>query len=94
MTTRALAVASSLAAVVPRCAIAIGARARLPTSAPRRSARRARSSTPRTARSATATRATARATRAAPAPAPRNFTTGKFKIRTTPNGALPTTRIS
>jgi mono/diheme cytochrome c family protein len=25
-------------------------------------------------------------------PAPRNFTTGKFKIRTTPNGALPTTQ--
>jgi len=25
------------------------------------------------------------------APAPRDFTTGKFKIRTTPNGALPTT---
>src|SRR4030095_9544768 len=23
-------------------------------------------------------------------PKPRNFTTGKFKIRTTPNGALPT----
>src|SRR5215210_6619642 len=23
-------------------------------------------------------------------PRPRNFTTGKFKIRTTPNGALPT----
>ena len=23
-------------------------------------------------------------------PRPRNFTTGKFKVRTTPNGALPT----
>ena len=61
------------------------------TSAPRRSGSRARRSTSSTARSATATRATAKATpRRICSPGPRNFTTGKFKVRTTPNGALPT----
>ena len=64
---------------------------RVPTSGPRRSGSRARRSTSSTARSATARRGTAKATpRRICCPRPRNFTTGKFKVRTTPNGALPT----
>ena len=48
-------------------------------------------STRSSARSATARRATARASRRrALLPRPRDFTSGKFKIRTTPSGALPT----
>ena len=67
------------------------ARAAVLTSGPRRSGRRARGSISRTAPSATARRVTAKATPAPHLrPRPRDFTTGKFKVRTTPNGALPT----
>ena len=66
-------------------------RAQGPTSAPRRSARPASSSTTSTARSATARRATARATpRRTCSPGRATSPPGKFKVRTTPNGALPT----
>ena len=69
-----------------------GRRARPRPRAPTPSGRRARRSTRSSARSATATPATARGTpRMHLQPRPRNFTTGKFKIRTTPSGALPTT---
>ena len=63
-----------------------------PRSGHRRAARRGQEALRRSsARSATATRATATGSRRAHLmPRPRDFTTGKFKIRTTPSGALPT----
>ena len=69
---------------------AASARRRRP---PRRSSRPARRSTSSTAPSATARRATGRDP-AAPhlLPRPRDFTTGKFKLRTTPIGDAPDRR--
>ncbi len=64
---------------------------RLPTSGPRHSGSRARRSISNTVRSATARRGTVKDSAATHLrPRPRNFTTGMFKVRTTPNGALPT----
>ena len=69
----------------------IGARARLPTSAPRRSGSRARPLYLKNCAQCHGEKGDG-AGYATPHlfPTPRDFTTGRFKVRTTPSGALPT----